>query len=228
MSLLVAPVSVKAARHAVEHWHYSRKMPMPPFVCYGAWESDRYVGAVIFARGANLNLYSPYGLDQTQGAELVRVALRDHEAPVSQVVMAAIKRLRASSPGLRLLVSFADPSHGHHGGIYQAMGWVYAGRSSPEKAYRDKAGRVFHSRVVRGGYQFGRPSASPKNVEPIQIPGKHRYLLPLDRAMRRKIAKMAHAYPQACGRGVDGDAPAFRAGEVGSTPADRSSIGGAD
>lgn len=233
MTLLVAPVSVQAARYAVEHWHYSRRMPMPPLVCYGVWEDRRYVGAVLFGRGGNRRLLRPYGLDVIEGAELVRVTLRDHSAPVSQLVAAAVKRLKASSPRLRLLVSYADPSYGHHGGIYQAMGWTYVGQTPPDRCFIDPAtGRRYHTRVVTpSGWarQFGKLTRvqRPDDLQLVRLPGKHKYLLPLDRAMRRQVAKLARPYPQPCGRGVDGDAPVPRTGGAGSTPADRSDERGA-
>lgn len=113
-----------AAKYAVEHWHYSRRMPMPPLVSVGAWEDGVYVGCVLFSRGANAQLGAPYGLAMTECAELVRIALASHATPVTRIVAVALKFLRTNSPGLRLLVSYADPSEGHHGGIYQGGGWT--------------------------------------------------------------------------------------------------------
>lgn len=225
MTLVVAPCSAKAARYAVEHWHYSKRMPMPPLVCFGAWEDGKYVGAVIFGRGANKDLFTPYGLDVTEGAELVRVALRRHVAPVSQIVAQAVRSLRRNNPGLRLLVSFADPYHGHHGGIYQALGWIYTGQCPADTRYRDTAGRVYHSRLVSpSGWrtQYGKRTRVPRtgDLEMFKIPGKHRYVLPLDRKIRKQLAPLARPYPR--GRSVEGDTPAVLAGEVGSTPTDRS------
>ncbi len=225
--LVVAPCSLKAARYAVEHWHYSGCLPMPPLVLYGAWEAGRYIGAVLFSRGACRNLMRRYGLDAIEGAELTRVALRDHVAPVSQIVAAAVRRLRQGNPGLRLLVSFADPRQGHHGGIYQALGWVYTGQTPPGRAYQDARGKLHHTRVVaESGWavQYGKPVRVPKpsDLTLVRLPGKHRYVLPLDRAMRRRVAQLAQPYPR--GRSVEGDAPSFRDGEAGSIPADRSVI----
>jgi hypothetical protein len=225
MTLRVEPCGFDAARHAVTMWHYSRSMPMPPRVLYGAWEDTRFIGAVVFCRGANRHMLAPFGLLPTQGAELARVALRDHAAPVSQIVAAAVRRLRVSNPGLRLLVSYADPARGHHGGIYQAMGWTYLGTTAPEQAFRDADGRIFHHRIPSTtGWvtQFGKRVKVPKraDLEPINLPGKHRYALPLDRAARRRVGALAQPYPR--GRGVDGDTPAHPAGDAGSTPADRS------
>lgn len=126
-SLTVAPCSHEAAKYAVMHWHYSRLMPIGKLVKYGVWENGCFVGAVMFSRGASWNLGMPYGLDQTTCVELTRIALTSERvSPVSQVASRAVALLHASNPKLRLVMSFADPVHGHHGGIYQAMNWLYA------------------------------------------------------------------------------------------------------
>jgi hypothetical protein len=194
VSLVVAPCSYEAAKYAVEHWHYSRAMAPSGSVRYGAWEDGRFVGAVVFGRGASPTLLPSFGLDQTEGAELVRVALREHDAWVSQVVSRAVRLLRATNPGLRLLVSFADPARGHHGGIYQAMNWIYTGTSHVDRQYVDvETGRAYHPRWRRTRY--------PDLIESgllvaVPVPGKHRYVLPLDRRMRRQLAPMAQPYPR--------------------------------
>ena len=55
--------------------------------------------------------------------------VRDHRTPVLRMIAISARILRRSNPGLRLVVSFADGSSwsGHHGGIYQAGGWIYLG-----------------------------------------------------------------------------------------------------
>ena len=117
--------SYEAAKWAVEHWHYSRSMPTPPHNKVGVWENERFVGCVIFSRGSNNNGHKPYGLKMTEFCELTRIALTEHATPVSQVVRKSLAFLKKKSPGVRLVVSYADPNHGHHGGIYQAGNWIY-------------------------------------------------------------------------------------------------------
>lgn len=200
MTLTVAPVDRKAAGYAVLNWHYSHRLPMGRLVNFGVWENDRYIGVVMFARGASPGLGNAYGLTQMQLCELARVALRDHQAPVSQVVSAAVEQLKVSSPGLRAIVSFADPYQGHHGGIYQAMNWLYLGTSNPTAMWKAPNGQVLHTRTVAaGGYvkQFGKMTKVERRdaCERIEVPGKHRYVLPLDRAMRRQLAPLARPYP---------------------------------
>ena len=127
--------SHSAARYAVEHWHYSRRMPSGKLVKIGAWERGEFVGAIIYGRGATPEIGKPYGLEQTEICELVRIALKEHVSPVSRMIAVSLRMLKRWSPGLRMVVSFADTTQGHHGGIYQASGWCYTG-SEEYHAYR--------------------------------------------------------------------------------------------
>ena len=215
MTILVAPAGHAAARFACEKWHYSRCVPAGKLVKLGVWEDDRFIGVVLFSRGANSSLGSPYGLDQTQVCELTRVALTKHHAPVTQIVADALAILRRTNPGLRLVVSFADPEQGHHGGIYQAGGWIYTGVSGSADEYIVR-GRRMHGRSARS-YRKSHPRGGQSaasflewaraNVDPNAkvVPGssKHRYLMPLDRGMRRRIQRLALPNPPRV-RSVDG------------------------
>jgi hypothetical protein len=80
----------EAAKYACENWHYSKSVPVPPLVKVGAWEEQKYIGVVMFSRGASSNLMKPYGLEQDQGCELTRIALTKHTTPVSRIVKFAI------------------------------------------------------------------------------------------------------------------------------------------
>ena len=185
-----------AAKHAVETWHYSKRLPMPPLVKIGAWENERFVGVVLFGRGANNAIGKEFGLTQTEACELVRVALHKHFFPVSKIGALAVRWLKKHSPGIRLIVSYADEQQGHIGGIYQAMGWIYVGRSQGSVEFFHE-GRWKHSREVTSGAFGGCRkvkdiSALPKR----KTIGKHKYLMPLDEEMRSLALKLAKPYPK--------------------------------
>jgi hypothetical protein len=221
----VAPCSHAAAKYAVMNWHYSKSMPAGKLVRYGVWEADKFIGCVLYARGASPFLGTAYGLKQTEVCELVRVALTTHSTPVSQLISLTLSKLKQSSQGLRLVVSFADPYEGHHGGIYQAGNWTYAGKSADKHDYIDGNGRRWKDRQVTAtGWvtEFGKRKPTPKRGDctPLKVPGKHRYLMPLDKAMRRQIQKLAQPYP--CGQSVVSDTSSFQEGEASATLADRS------
>lgn len=197
--LRIAGVDHRAAVHACTNWHYSRSVPVGKQVKVGAWEDGRFIGVVMFGRGATPNLGRPYRLTQTEVCELTRVALDTHTVPVTQIVAAALRHLKRTNPGIRLVVSFADPAEGHHGGIYQAGGWLYAG-TTPSARYFKIKGRQVHPRRVglAGGVQslaWVQANMDP-NAAYIDKPGKHRYLYPLDRAMRRQIEPLRRPAPR--------------------------------
>ena len=206
-----------AAKYAVENWHYSQSMPSAS-IKIGAWESGRFIGVVIFGRGAASEIGSPYGLAQDKICELVRVALREHVTPTSKILAVALRFLRKSNPGLRMVISFADTSQGHHGGIYQAGGWIFEG-TKEYHAYRVNSvlvhPKTLHSKYGRGGQSVPwlRANVDPK-AERVKGLGKHKYLMPLDDAMRAQIAPLAKPYPKRAKQATTGDQPAGRQGST--------------
>lgn len=217
-----------AAKYAVENWHYSRSMPPPPHNMVGAWEGGQFIGVVIFSRGAARHLLSPYGLDIADGCELVRVALTKHRAPVSRIISIAMLFLKKRSPALRLIVSFADPGEGHHGGIYQAGNWIYAGESHATSEYIGPDGKKWHERMISPSgrkkvYGKYRRVFRPDECQRVEKPGKHRYLFPLDAAMRAQIAHLAKPYPKRteslCAGNSSSSGPPRGEGGANPTPA---------
>jgi hypothetical protein len=211
-----------AAKYACENWHYSRSVPVPPLVKVGAWEDGRYVGVVMFSRGANNNLLKPFGLTQVQGCELTRIALTSHAAPVSRIARLAIAFLKRNSPSLRLIVSFADPSEGHHGGIYQAGNWTYTGKQPATVEYIAPDGKQWHGRMVSKDGRIKVQGIYRKcwridQCTPVEKPGKHRYLMPLDAEMKKQILPLAKPYPKRA-RSTESSAPGNQPGEGGSIP----------
>jgi hypothetical protein len=59
-----------AAVYACRHWHYSGCMPAGKTVKVGAWELGRFIGCVIFGRGANNNSTPTRTLHPSQFAAL--------------------------------------------------------------------------------------------------------------------------------------------------------------
>ena len=200
-----------AAKYACENWHYSGCLPVGKLVKIGAWEQGKFIGVVLFSRGASPFLGAKYELRQTECVELVRVALRSHNCAVSRIISLALKFLKKACAGLKLVVSFADQSKGHHGGIYQAGNWLYTGQSNSVIEYYIN-GRWLHTREALGG-AFGK-SAKKKNVAKAAatrlISGKHRYLMPLDAEMRERIAPLAKPYPKREKQATAGDQPEGR------------------
>jgi hypothetical protein len=205
-----------AAKYACENWHYSGCIPKSKLAKIGVWESGKFVGVVIYGSGATPNLGKPYGLEQDQCVELVRIALTKHETPVSRIVSIATRWVHNKNPRLRLIVSFADTAQGHHGGIYQAGNWVYNGQGVAAKFYMIH-GKLTHPRTLGlaglvqniDGARRRDPRATVVNV-----PGKHRYLMPLDDEMRQRILPLSKPYPKRAQQAISGDQPPERQGST--------------
>ena len=211
-----------AAKHAVLRWHYSRTMPKAQLLKIGVWEDDKFRGAILFGLGANRHLARPFGLRDTQACELVRVALapgRHH--PTSRCVAISLRLLRRQSPGLRLVVSYADAGQNHRGVIYQAGGWLYLGTS--DQSYIRVRGQVEHPRTLYDRFvpkgqsiPWLREHVDPR-AERVPMAPKHKYVMPLDKKLRRELEGSALPYPK-CGRSDTSDTPGFQPGEDGAPP----------
>lgn len=199
MNLRLDLCSREAASFAVKAFHYSRTMPAGRLVCVGAWEAGAFIGAVVFGRGASSEIGSPFGLNQSEVCELVRVALGPHQTPTSRIVSIAVRLLRRLCPGLRLIVSYADPEHLHVGVLYQACGWYYIGRTNRESLIRVN-GRLLHPRTVTSRYRtrsidWLREHVAADAAHVRTLP-KIRYAMPLDGGMRRQLVSRVQPYPK--------------------------------
>lgn len=215
MSLRLDWCSHEAAKYAVMNWHYSKSMPVGKTVKVGSWEDERFIGALVFAYGANNNIGGPYGLAQTEVCELVRVALAQHANPVTRMVAVALRMLSTAQRGLRLVVSYADSREGHIGAIYQGGNWVFVGRSPGATEYLWR-GRWVHSMQIQTFIRKG-DLQSRVGLPTRQAGDKFKYLYPLDDEMRARIAPLAKPYPKRV-RSIDSDAPGFQSGEGGAIP----------
>jgi hypothetical protein len=206
--------SAEAARYACERWHYSKRVPVFKAVRVGVWEDNAFIGVVLFGQGATPELGSPYGLASTEVCELTRIALTKHETPVSRIVAIAIRFLRRRSPGLRLIVSFADQAQGHHGGIYQAGGWLYVGGAETHAYIIHGAPvhpKTLHSRYGTGGQSIPwlRQHVDP-DAKRVISGFKHRYLYPLDPALRQQLLPLCRPYPKRPKQAMTGHPPEQR------------------
>jgi len=215
--------SYEAAKFAVKNWHYSHTMPTGKLVKIGAWEEGKFIGVVIFGYGATPEIGSPFGLRQIEVCELVRVALTKHDSKTSKIVAVSLKLLMRQSPGLRLIVSFADSEQGHYGGIYQAGNWLYVGADSYH-CYK-VSGELVHPRTLYSRYGVGGQSVpwlrlhvDPK-AERIITAQKYKYLYPLDDDMRKRIEPLRKPYPKRphANEAIE-NAPGDQSGNGGASP----------
>lgn len=206
----------ESAKYACENFHYSKCMPKGKTVKIGVWEDNIFKGVVIYSYGANNNAGKYFGLKQTSLCELTRVALRKHDNSVSRILKISLILLKEKCPGLRLVFSYSDKTNeDHHGGIYQANGWLYLGErtTSDKGAYYKIKGKKMHGRAARAKYGSERNFPGKWEHWPAQT--KHLYVKILDK--NYCLNYIVKQYPKRVAS-IDNDVPSDQLGEGGASP----------
>lgn len=194
-----------AIRYACLNFHYAKAVPVNP-IGYNIYnDNDEWCGVILYARGACPQIGKPYGLIQGQVLELVRVALNGKQEHTTQAVALSLKQLKKDYPIIRLIVSYADTEQKHLGTIYQATNWIYTGKATEgDTMFYLIRGKKVHNKtlndmLVRRGLKIGleniRKYIDP-NAEPLKAGGKFKYLMPMDKKMKKQIAPLAKPYPK--------------------------------
>ena len=202
--------TLQAIRYACLHFHYAKSVPANP-VGYNVYNgNDEWCGVILYAVGATPNIGKQYNVPVGGVLELVRVALNGKQEYTSQAVAMSLKQLKKDCPMCRLVVSYADCDQNHLGTIYQATNWVFVGTNNQGvrcgwivngKKVHPKS---IHSRIVTiDGQRRHCPQTTeavkrffdPNAVE-FHTKGKRKYLMPMDKAMRKQILPLAKPYPK--------------------------------
>lgn len=204
--------SHEAAKYAVEKWHYSGRIPSPftKLNKIGAWEGGAFIGVLIFSTGSNKNIGAPYGLKFGSVCELVRVALNVHRTPTSRIVAIALRLLCNEYPSIRLVVSYAATEEGHAGTLYQAGNWLFVGDVRGGDSYIVNGRKMLNRAADCSGIDKSKHERVKGHV-------RHKYLMPLDEAMRKQIEPLRKPYPKRV-RSIASDASTIQVEEGGATP----------
>lgn len=151
--------------------HYLRKRPAIVVLSMRLEVRGLPVGAIIFAM-------PPREADKRYGGktwELARLFIEDfvpHNAETF-LIARAVRHIKQHHKEIRFLLSYADPSAGHHGGIYIAGNWTKDGktddeRKTPRNDYVD----------ARTGKKYGRKGNMPSDAIVTRKPrvSKHRFV----------------------------------------------------
>lgn len=95
------------------------------------------------------------------------------------IMSRVIKMISNDSPGIKKLVSFADPRFGHSGCIYKASNWEYLGKTAPSYYYEDPNGNEVNKKTLYG-YARTRKMKERECFESlgykrVRTPAKHKY-----------------------------------------------------
>jgi hypothetical protein len=183
---------VADAKRLVKTFHYSHRWPAA-VALVGTFhepggllgDSGPAVAACVFGQPA-----ARWGEPVLELTRLVRV--EGERVALSGLVSKTAKWVGRKGLG-DLLVSFADATVGHHGGIYQACSWRYAGQRASRMDGLEIDGRFVPGRNANHTYgtqSVEKLAALGVDAVPHYDIGKHLYWLPLNKSGRRKADRL--------------------------------------
>ncbi len=198
-NLRVQTISPRIAKPVLRN-HYLGSLPGATQISFGVFNGPSLEGVVTL------------GCGPINGHRLVRGATRDDYLCLSRLwlsdrlprnsesrVIAVVARLLRKYTAVKFLLSYADPTHGHRGIVYQAAGWTYIGMSSQSDLYSVGNGKPQHSRSLShrmGSHSLKYLRSQGIQIEPVRQQPKHKYVLFLDPSWRGQLVPEPQPYPK--------------------------------
>lgn len=150
----VRPVERNDVRDFVEQHHYSHSINgLRISYCFGLYDGDTLVGAMLYGGLAMANAWKKYGDKETDVLELRRLVLIDDTPRNSEsyFIGHTLRWLKRNTT-VKVIVSYADPNYGHSGVIYRASNFEHVGMTSPGRVIMFD-GKKYHDKAVRTKYK---------------------------------------------------------------------------
>ena len=199
-ALRVLPVAPRIARAVLERQHYLHSLPGGTQLAFGVFAGGRLLGSLALGVGPFNGCSLVEGANPADCLTLTRLWLAEELPRNSEsMVLATVQRELRRHTSVRFLLSYADPSQGHVGTIYQAANWLYTGLSEPTPLFDLGDGVLHHNRSL--AHALGTRSLRhlrSHSVEVSLVPqsGKHRYITFLDRSWRGRLRVPVLPYPK--------------------------------
>ena len=198
----VVPISRREAMAPIIAVHYLHRATSISY-SFGLFRGDVFEGCVTFGKPSSAPLRS--GIAGAAFApnvlELNRLVLiRNIHNDATRLIGGAMKHLKAI--GNWIIVSFADPTAGHVGTIYQAANFSYHGLSAKRTNWAIRGREGMHGQTIADEFR-GHPSRVTAMREKYgddfyltPRPQKHRYLLVIGDRKFRRDARQQIRYPE--------------------------------
>lgn len=199
-ALYLAPIAPVLAKQLIVPNHYLHSMPGGTQLSVGVFLGNRVVGAITLGCGPIMAHALVEEASREDCMALTRFWLTDDlpKNSASRVLGMLIRSLKLYID-VKFLITYADPSYGHVGTIYQATNWLYIGLSQGTPLYDLGDGIARHSRSL--GHVFGTHNIAHFKQQGINInlvpqSRKHRYIYFLDRRWRKRLIPDVRPYPK--------------------------------
>ena len=196
----IKPIPIRVAKELLVREHYLHAFPGGTCLAFGVFLDAQMLGALTLGVGPTNAYRLVDGAASRDCLTLTRLWLADElprnsESRVIGLLFKALKR----NTSLRFLISYADPTQGHVGTIYQATNWVYTGLSQATPLYDLGDGKARHSRSVShvyGTHSLRHFAARGVRAKLVSQSQKHRYIFFLDTAWRERLRVNGQPYPK--------------------------------
>lgn len=198
--IMVSPIPHGIAKEIIERYHYLHSLPGGTQLAFGVLVNSRLMGALTIGCGSSQAYRLVEGAEPEDCGVLTRLWLSDELPRNSESkVIGIVLRALGTHTHLKFLISYADPSQGHLGTIYQATNWLYTGLSAAMPLYDLGDGVARHSRSL--SHAFGTHSLrhfAKHDIEVKLVPqaSKHRYMYFLDGSIRSRLDVPVLPYPK--------------------------------
>ena len=199
-NIVVKPISHAVAKALVVRHHYLHSLPGGTLLAFGVFVGMCLMGVLTIGCGPSQAYRLVEGACSDDCAVLTRLWLSDDlpknsESRVIGVVLRALQR----NTSLKFVISYADPSQGHVGTIYQATGWIYTGLSDATPLYDIGDGVPRHSRSLShalGTHSIKYLRGHDIDAKVLPQAAKHRYIRFLDPTYRMRLRVAELPYPK--------------------------------
>lgn len=149
----VSLITREQAKNIIEVWHYSKSINgLRISYCFGLFDKDVLIGAMIFGKPAMCNQYKKYVAVENDLLELRRLACIDNTPKNTEsFFIGHCLRWLKKNTDIKCILSYADANYGHSGIIYKASNFKYLGLTSPGRII-SYDGKKYHDKAIRTKY----------------------------------------------------------------------------
>lgn len=199
--LNVLPCRIGVIRNFIETYHYSHSINgVKISYCFAVYWGKELVGGIVFGQMAT-TAWKKFSDAEDKVLELRRLVLLDNAGKNSEsrVIGRCLQWLRRNILEVEVIVSYADPYHGHCGIIYKASNFEYLGLSGKDFGFYDpETKRTYHSRALRTKYKGEykpfvkrlREKLGMGRLKKVELPGKHCFVYRLRKEKKAESLKV--------------------------------------
>lgn len=139
--------NIAAAKELLTKWHYQKYGRIS--LAITAHFDGKAVAAITFSSVTRLETAIKQGVKPSEILELSRLVIDPIYQAHNFATWFIARAIRLVPADIKVLVSFADPTFGHNGGIYRAANWTYDGIAPASYwYYHRRKNRIWHKKSI--------------------------------------------------------------------------------